>query len=213
MAGEIRTLAIILRRRATRDDSLLLETLCESGALQAFRLPGLLKSRKRSAFAYSPGALCEVLYHSQAGQTIVPRNIELVFSPFGERQEYYRLTAVAEMLKVLQVLEPGEDAAAVFGVLREFLENLPDSAAASERHADRFYWQLLKILGLAYEAEQHFAAYDLTHGFLTAREVAQLPDSGLRLPRWWLVGSERTPDERRDSAAYRDIIRRFLGDR
>lgn len=213
MAGEIRTLAIILRRRATGDESLLLETLCESGALQAFRLPGILKSRRRSAFHYSPGALCEVLYHSQAGHAIVPRNLDLVFSPFGERQEYFRLNAIAEILKASEIFEPGEEAIAVFSLLRAFIENLPDSAAASERHADRFYWELLKLMGLAHEAEQEFAAYDLTQGFLTAREVSELPDSGLRLPRWWITGSERPKNERSDSALYRETIRRFLSDR
>lgn len=213
MAGETRTLAIILRRRATGDESLLLETLCETGELKTFRLPGILKSRKRSAFHYAPGALCEVLYHSQAGHAIVPRSMELVFSPFGERQEYFRLNAVAEILRVSEVLEPGEDAAGVFRLLRAFIETLPDSAEASERHADRFYWELLKLMGLAYDPGQEYAAYDLTHGFLTAREISELPDSGLRLPRWWIAGSERPENERSDSALYRETIRRFLSGR
>ncbi len=210
MAGEVRTLVIILRRRATGDESLLLETLCETGALQAFRLPGILKSRKRSAFYYAPGALCEALYYSQAGHAIVPRNLELVFSPFSERQEYFRLNTVAEILKTSDILEPGEDAVAFFSLLRAFMENLPDSADASERHADRFYWELLKLLGLAHEAEQEYAAYDLTQGYLSARELSELPDSGFRLPRWWLTGGERVQSDRSDSAAYREKIRRFL---
>ncbi|HNA80362.1 MAG TPA: recombination protein O N-terminal domain-containing protein [Turneriella sp.] len=213
MAGEVRTLAIILRRRATGEESLLLETLCETGALQAFRLPGILKSRKRSAFYYAPGALCEVLYHSQAGHAIVPRNLELVFSPFSERQEYFRLNTVAEILKASEIFEPGEDAVAVFSLLRAFIENLPDSAEASERHANRFYWELLKLMGLAHEPEQDFAAYDMTHGFLTAREVSEMPDSGFRLPCWWLIGSERPQNDRSDSATYRETIRRFLSGR
>jgi recombinational DNA repair protein (RecF pathway) len=213
MAGEIRTLAIILRRRATGDESLLLETLCETGALQAFRLPGILKSRRRSAFHYSPGALLEVLYHSQSGHAIVPRNLELVFSPFSERQEYYRLNAVAEILKASEIFEPGAEAVAAFNLLRAFLENLPDSAEAAERHANRFYWELLKLMGLAHEAEHDFAVYDLTHGFLTAREVSELPDSGFRLPHWWLMGHEQPQNERSDSATYREKIRRFLSGR
>jgi recombinational DNA repair protein (RecF pathway) len=213
MAGETRTLALILRRRATVDESLLLETLCETGALQAFRLPGLLKSRRRSAFHYAPGALIEVRYHMRAGHAIVPRNLELVFSPFSERQEYYRLNAVAEILKASEIFEPGEEAVALFRLLRAFLENLPDSAEAAERHADSFYWELLKTLGMAHEAEGDFAVYDLTQGFLSAREASELPDSGLRLPRWWLMGHERPQAERNDSAAYREKIRRFLSGR
>ncbi len=213
MAGEIRTVAIILRRRATGDESLLLETLCETGTLQTFRLPGILKSRKRSAFHFAPGALCEVLYHSQAGHAIVPRSIDLVFSPFADSQEYFRLDTVAEILKASDIFEPGEEAVAAFSLLRAFIENLPDSAAASARHADRFYWELLKLMGLAHEAEQDFAAYDLTHGFLTAREVSEQPDSGYRLPRWWLSGETPPPNERSDSAAYRELIRRFLSGR
>ena len=210
MAGEQRTLAIILRRRATSDESLLLETLCENGMLQSFRLPGILKSRRRSAFLYTPGALCEVLYHSQVGRAIVPRSLELVFSPFGESQEYFRLNTVAEILKAAESFEPGEDLIAVFSLLRAFMENLPETAEAAERHADRFYWELLKLMGLAHEAEQDFAAYDLTQGFLTAREVSELPDSGFRLPRWWLRGEVRPQNERGDSATYRETIRRFL---
>ena len=213
MAGEKCTLVIILRRRATGDESLLLETLSENGALQTFRLPGILKSRKRSAFPYAPGAVCQALYHSQAGRAIVPRSLELVFSPYNERQEYFRLNAVAEILRVTEILEPGEDAAAVFKLLRVFIENLPESKERAEQHTDRFYWELLKLLGLAHEAEHDYRAYDLTHGFLTAREASELPDSGFRLPKWWLEGAERPPHERSDSAAYRELIRRFLGGR
>lgn len=211
MSAENRTLALILRRKNSGDESLLIETLFENGDMQAFRLPGILKSRKRSAFYFAPGALCEVLYHSQAAHAIVPKHIELVFSPFSEAQDYQRLAAVAEILKTAEFLVAGPENAAIFSLLRAFLENFPPSPAEAERHADRYYWEFLKLMGLAHQPDSFtgIAAYDLAAGFLSERDAAALPASDFRLPAGWITGQGAQVV----SAHCREIIRRFLSGR
>lgn len=208
MSGEVRTHAIILQRRASSDDSLFLQVLCENGQVESFRLPGILKSRKRSAFHFAPGCVCRVRYHSQAARALIPQEMELVFSPFTETQEYFRLSAVAEMVKLKNALEPGSDAAQIFCLMRAFLETIPNEAQAAEQHTDHFYWEALKLMGFAHEPEATFVAYDLTHGYLSERDAAALPDSGLRLPRWW-IKRERCGAES-ESAKIREKIRYFL---
>lgn len=209
--AESRVLALIVRRKNTGDESLLLETLVESGDMQAFRLPGILKSRKRSAFYFAPGALCEILFHSQAVHAIVPKSIELVFSPFSENQDYQRLNAVAEILKTADFLAAGPENAAVFSLMRAFLENFPPAAADAERHTDRYYWEFLKLMGLAHQPDSfaEIAAFDLAAGFLSEREVASLPASDLRLPAGWITGQGAQVA----AAHCREIIRRFLSGR
>lgn len=213
MSGEIRTQAIILQRRPTSDDSLLLEVLCEDGKIESFRLPGILKSRKRSAFHLAPGCVCRIRYHAQAARAVVPRDVETIFSPFSDSQEYFRLNIVAELLKLSSVLEPGKDAAVFFRLLHAFLETIPDDDSSAEQHADRFYWEFLKLMGLAHEAPTEFTAYDLAEGFLTPRAAAAQANSGLRLPAWWIKRLPKPENEPCTAADYREKIRHFLSGR
>lgn len=213
MSGEIRTQAIILQRRPITDDSLLLEVLCEDGKIESFRLPGILKSRKRSAFHLAPGCVCRIRYHAQAARALVPREIETIFSPFADNQEYFRLSTVAELLKLSSLLEPGKDAAVFFRLLYAFLETIPDEVGSAEQHADRFYWEFLKLMGLAHETQTEFTAYDLAEGFLTPRDASVQADSGLRLPAWWIKRLPKPENEPCTAADYRDKIRRFLSGR
>ena len=91
--------AIILRRSAAGDDSLALQTLLENGQFQWFRIPGVLKSNKRSSFHYYPGAVYRMIFRAAADMRVIPRSSELLFSPFGENQSYTLLNAVAERVK------------------------------------------------------------------------------------------------------------------
>lgn len=207
MATARKVQAVILGRKSATDDSLLLQTLLDSGDFQAFRLPGILKSRRRSAFHYVPGVVCNVIYHPQPANYPVPRHCEPVFSPYKAGQDLKRLEAVAEMIQPAREMKPGEDAAAYFRLLCVFLEAMPQDSEKLQAHLNRFYWELLKLLGFAHEPEGDFAVYDLLHGPLSTRELSMLPDSGLRLPLWWLrTGDGPVPG----STAIREKIRQFL---
>lgn len=204
--------AIILRRSAAGDDSLALQTLLENGQFQWFRIPGVLKSNKRSSFHYYPGAVYRMIFRAAADTRVIPRSSELVFSPFSENQSYVLLNAVAELIRAAEFLKASPENAEYFELLLAALTAMPVGAAAVEAHVDAHYWQLLHFLGLAAVAEEdgEYVAYDLQSGFITARERAARAHSDFLLPVEWIKRAEGEILDGVDSAHCRELIRKFL---
>lgn len=196
MSTEKRVRVLVLRKKTLPDESLLLETLSETGEKETFKLPGIFKSTKRSAFFYAPGALCEACYHPRSAQANIPKSLDIVFSPFHERQDYWILNAVAEILKTTEYVLSGKESAPLFHLLEAFLRHLPSTADAGERHIDRYYWEFLKLLGLAHDEAQllDFECFELGVGFLTAQEASMRADSGLRVSCSWIDGRSEAPE-------------------
>ncbi|MBN8221971.1 MAG: hypothetical protein J0L53_13690 [Spirochaetes bacterium] len=198
--------AIILNRKASPDESLYLDTLLESGEFAGFRIPGILKSAKRSSFHYAPGGIYEMIFAaSGGGPRFVPKSSELLFSPYSDSQDYKILSAVAEIVRVAEFVKTAPENAELFELMGAALTGIA-GATSLDRHLDKYYWDFLLFLGLAADAEPgaEYRAYDLTSGFLTARELAERPHADFILPYGWVTG------ERGDSAAARETIRRFL---
>lgn len=193
--------AIILNRKPAADDSLYLDTLLENGEFGAFKIPGILKSAKRSSFHYAPGVMYEVIFSAAPapGQRVIPKSSELVFSPYSESQDYQLLSAVAEIVQIAVFVKGSPDNAALFALMAETLRHTA-RAQPADQHLDAYYWNFLGFLGLAAEAEPEaeYAAYDLATGFLTQRELSERPRGDFLLP-YPVRG-----------AAARETIRRFL---
>ena len=204
--------AIILRRSAAGDDSLALQTLLENGQFQWFRIPGVLKSNKRSSFHYYPGAVYRMIFRAAADTRVIPRSSELLFSPFGENQNYALLNAVAELVRAAEFLKASPENTEYFELLAGALKTLPAAAAEVEAHVDAHYWQLLHFLGLAAvgEEDSEYVAYDLQSGFITARERAARAHSDFLLPVEWIKRAEGEILGGVDSAHCRELIRKFL---
>lgn len=208
MSTEKRVRVLVLRKKTLPDESLLLETLSETGEKETFKLPGIFKSTKRSAFFYAPGALCEACYHPRSAQANIPKSLDIVFSPFHERQDYWLLNAVAEILVPTDFILSGKESAPIFHLAHAFLKHLPSNAEDAERHLDRYYWELLKLLGLAHDEADltRIECFELGVGFLTAHEASVRSDSGLRLSRAWIDGRVGASE----SQSLRQIICRYL---
>lgn len=204
--------AIILRRSAAGEDSLALTTLLENGQFQSFRIPGVLKSNKRSSFHYYPGALYKVIFHAAGDVRVIPRSAELLFSPFSETQDYRLLNAVSELVRAAEFLKASPDNAEYFQLLEGAIKSLPANAAGLEATVDQHYWQLLHFLGLAGSPDGDFeyAAYDLQSGFITRRELAARAHSDFILPIEWIQRAEGEILDGVDSAHCRELIRKFL---
>ena len=204
--------AIILRRSAAGDDSLALQTLLENGQFQWFRIPGVLKSNKRSSFHYYPGALYQMIFRSAGDARVIPKSSELLFSPFGENQSYYLLNAVAELVRAAEFLKASPENSEYFELLAAALKTLQDDAALTEAHVDSHYWHLLHFLGLAASPDEgnEYIAYDLQSGFITARERAARAHSDFLLPVEWVKRAEGEILAGVDSAHCRELIRKFL---
>lgn len=204
--------AIILRRSAAGDDSLALQTLLENGQFQWFRIPGVLKSNKRSSFHYYPGAVYRMIFRAAADTRVIPRSSELIFSPFSDNQSYVLLNAVAELVRAAEFLKASPENSEYFELLAGALQSLPAATAEVEAHVDAHYWQLLHFLGLAAAAEEEseYVAYDLQSGFISARERAARAHSDFLLPIEWIKRAEGEILDGIDSAHCRELIRKFL---
>lgn len=192
--------AIILKAKPV-SDSLCIDTLLESGEFGAFKIPGVLKSNKRSAFHYAPGAVYEIIFHKSGTARVIPKNTELVYSPYTEDQDYRRLAAVAEIIQMTEFIRPAPENAQLFGLMLETLRRLPKPAPELERHLDQYYWNVLEFLGLAAGTsaeDEEYVAYDLNAGYLTAREFSERPAGDFVLPWPW------------SGAEARKLIRQFL---
>lgn len=193
--------AIILKKKPSGDESLYIDTLLENGEFGIFKIPGILKSAKRSSFHFAPGAIYEMIFSAAAtpGQRVIPKSSELIFSPFSESQDYALLTAVAEIVQVAESVKTAPENAALFDLMASTLQRVA-RASQTEDQLDAYYWEFLEFLGLAgeSEADAEYAAYDLTSGFLTARELAERPRGDFLLP-YPVKG-----------AAARETIRRYL---
>lgn len=202
-----RVKAIILKRKPSGDESLYLETLLENGEFASFRIPGILKSAKRSSFHYAPGGIYDMIFQPSHGQSVIPKSSELVFSPYETSQDYATLAAVAEIVQIAEIVKSSAENAELFALMATALSRIPGDTAARERHLDTYYWDFLTFMGLAAGGEEGsvYEAYDLAAGFLTARELAERPRGDFLLPYAWVTG-----DAAVDSKLCREIIRRFL---
>ncbi len=204
--------AIIQRRSAAGEDSLALTTLLENGQFQSFRIPGVLKSNKRSSFHYYPGAIYKIIFRAAGDTRVIPRSAELIFSPFSDTQNYQLLNAVAELVRAAEFLKTSPENAEYFEILAQSLVAMPVDAATLDAHVDRHYWQLLHFLGLAASPEDgsEYIAYDLQSGFVTARERAARAHSDFLLPIEWIKRAEGEVLDGVDSAHCRELIRKYL---
>ncbi len=205
-------LAIILRRSAAGEDSLALQTLLENGEFQSFRIPGVLKSNKRSSFHCYPGAIYKMIFRAAGEARVIPRSAELLFSPFSEAQDYRLLNAVSELVRAAEFLKASPDNTEYFQLLADAIKSLPADAAGLEASVDQHYWRLLHFLGLAGSPGNDFAyaAYDLQSGFISARELAARAHSDFLLPIEWIKRAEGEILDGIDSAHCRELIRKFL---
>jgi len=205
--------AIILKKKVAPGESLYLDCLLDSGDLRSFKIPGILKSATRSSFHYEPGAVHEVIFTAKANERVIPRSIELQFSPYEDKQDYERMNSVAEIVRLADFLKSGPESAEFFTILCDSLAALPDAETPSVC-LDLCYWNLLLALGLAAhpsDAElEQLVMYDLESGPLDAQEYAERPRASFLLPAEWLRGLYGEAAAAKVSAAGRETIRKFL---
>lgn len=206
--------AIILSRKPTHDESLLLETLLENGKFQTFKIPGVLKSTKRNAFHFTAGAVYRVIFNPREGMPVIPQSSELIFSPFAASQDYLLLMAVSEVVKATESIHSTHENAPLFLLIEDTLRALVDSPNF-DTVLDRFHWRLLEFLGLQAEPEDGvtYAAYDLADGFLTANEVSERVVRDTLLPLTWIhaaIEMENIVIPPTESSSARQKIRRYL---
>jgi len=206
--------AIIIKKKVAPGESLYIDCLLDSGDLRSFKIPGILKSATRSSFHYEPGAVHEVIFTAKANERVIPRSIELQFSPYEDTQDYQRMQAVAEIVRLADYLKSGPESAEFFTILCDSLAALPDAGDAPSACLDLCYWNLMVALGLAANLSdqelENSVAYDLESGPLTAQEYAERPRASFLLTAEWLRGLYGEASDAKASTAGRETIRKFL---
>ncbi len=99
--------AIVLKRQKTIGDSLLLHTLTEAGQLQTFKLPGILKSKKRSSFYFIAATIWNFTTSQSERDILIPKESNLLVAPVDENASYSELNMLASLLKPTSILRPG----------------------------------------------------------------------------------------------------------
>ena len=112
---------IIIAQRRLKETSLVLTLLLENGELQKVKLPQVLRSKRRSSPFYYPATLWDVKFAGNPREYIVPRELNLIFSPIGIQPDYEELLLLQEALRFMKFLLPGNDHINIFYLLKEFI--------------------------------------------------------------------------------------------
>ncbi|MDH5717210.1 MAG: hypothetical protein OEZ22_06195 [Spirochaetia bacterium] len=141
--------AIILQKKVVNDTSLLLKTISEKGLLQYFKIPGILKSQKRSSMLLSAGNIWNFTTNNNIKKTIIPREFNLVQSPFDKEVKYDELKQIAELLKIFDFFFSNLELPSLYKKLYSLLEKWP-VLNLDERNnkINRFYLFFLQEMGL-----------------------------------------------------------------
>lgn len=95
---------IILSRHKTLDDSLLIDCLTEMNTKVTLKIPGILKSKKRNAYFYFPGALWNFTIIGKKDATMIPKEGELLMDPFGIKPEYESMQLLAQVIEPVKIM-------------------------------------------------------------------------------------------------------------
>lgn len=99
---------VIYDRMTLPGDSYGLVTLTEAGERKLFKIPGILKSKKRSGYNYYPGVIWNFTFFDSPGKYIIPRESTLLFSPFKDNVEYNVLLDLQRLLSPLKKLRDND---------------------------------------------------------------------------------------------------------
>ena len=98
---------LLFDKNKSKEDSIIARGLSEEGEILDFSFPGIVKSRKRSAFYVAPGTVWSFKFHRSGAGRIFPRDSSLVISAFDENIQYKEMLLLYELLLPLKYLLPG----------------------------------------------------------------------------------------------------------
>ena len=115
--------AIILQRREDKGESLLLDCLTEENQLLRVRIPGILKSKKRSAYFYFPGSLWDFTLTSVKDNFAIPKESNLISEPVGMNPDYESQVNLAKLLEPVRIVHFWQSSEGFFDLLQKTLAN------------------------------------------------------------------------------------------
>lgn len=138
---------ILFDRKIINEDSILLKGLMADGKIYTFKIPGILKSKKRSSFYYYPGTLWDFTFNDRNKKIIIPKETNLLKSCFNETATFDELNILNEFLLPLKFFLEENDYHDIYQFLyiEVFKQNTP---IITDSLVNRFYIYWINFEGL-----------------------------------------------------------------
>ncbi|MDH5720186.1 MAG: DNA repair protein RecO C-terminal domain-containing protein [Spirochaetia bacterium] len=140
---------IIYNKKTAGDYDLFLKTINDEGYKHNFRIPGILKSKKRSAYHMCAGSIWSFTISGNMKSVMTPKEINMIYSPFSSNVSYDELMRFSALLKPLEQMMQGDAYPAIFKALEAIIRLWPKlNENGKESAINYFYVFFLKEMGL-----------------------------------------------------------------
>ena len=130
------------------EDTLSLNFLNESGEIIKLKLPRILKSTKRSHSFCFPGTIWNIVLQGNPRDYMVPKEMNLIFSPIPLQITYKELELFSDIFKLTDFLMWGDIHRAIYSLLYELMQAWPKCEPEKRNLlVDSFYIEFLKNSG------------------------------------------------------------------
>jgi len=216
---------IILTRKKIQEDSLLLHCFSEDGALLFLKIPGVLKSKKRSALFLSPATIWNFIIMGNLNTISIPKEMDLLHSPYDASPSYQELSAIQELLQLTRYIKSGIENKNLYLKLEQLIMqwNFKNSLL-TESILNHFYLSFLQLAGFFHfslvcnecnDNLDEWADYLLNMGALCPRcqKFTNTPDI-LKIPFQWikdfLFDNTNSSFSNKESSIFREKILYYL---
>ncbi len=212
--------AFIYDRHSTSDHSLILKSLLENGKIAHFKIPGILKSKKRSALFYYPCTLWDFTFLSTNKEIIIPRESLLLKSCLTGADRYIHLEDINDLLGPTRFFYRENLYKSLFHLLEIIMDFYLEHHTIPDSMKNQFYLGYLNNEGLldlsgicsrcgAIMTDKGY--YSLAHGNICA-SCSSLEKDDLRIPYQWVNAIEQShpPNEWKDNPKENKEIRKKI---
>jgi len=216
---------IILSRKKIQEDSLLLHCFSENGALLFLKIPGVLKSKKRSALFLSPATIWDFIITGNFNAISIPKEMDLLHAPYDASPSYQELSAIQELLQLARYFKSGNDNKNLYLKLEQLIRQWDfKNNLLTEYILNHFYLSFLQLAGFFHyslvcnecnENLDEWADYLLNMGALCPRcqKITNTPDF-LKIPLQWikdfLFDNTKSKFSNKESSLLREKILYYL---
>ena len=120
----------------------------DAGELIKFKLPRVLKSKKRNHPFWMPGTIWDVVIQGNPKEYRVPKEMNLLFSPLPFDVHYKELKTFTDIFKLTNLLWSGEIYLKIYNLLYNFIYTWPSQQSEyGDSFVDLFYIHFLRLSG------------------------------------------------------------------
>jgi len=143
--------AIIISQVKINETDLLLTALLDDDETIKIKIPGILKSKKRSTNSFYPGSVLSFVIANPTKNILIPKEHELLYSPVGDTTAYDSLVNLEALLAPLK-LSYVQNSLEIYSLLFSLVKDWASFEPVNQHYMiDRFYQIIMKQLGIFHE--------------------------------------------------------------